>query len=113
MDPALPENPANPNTYPKSGYRFVAIQWKITNTGLEELKSDQIYSTHIVDDHGEWHLSVLAHIAAGACFPSDVKIPPGESRLGFLVYELPLAAKANTVRFDGDYDKPVGTWKLT
>ncbi|NUP34321.1 MAG: DUF4352 domain-containing protein [Streptomycetaceae bacterium] len=113
VDPAAPANPGSAFAAPQSGNRFVAIEWTITNTGTKTLTSSQVFSTHIVDDHGQWHLSTAAHVSAGAGFPADVKIPPAQTLSGYLVYELPGTARATTVQFDGDTSRPSGPWKLT
>lgn len=113
VDPAAPANPGSAYTAPQRGDRFVAIEWTIANTGSKTLTSSQVFSTHIVDDHGQWHLSTAARTGAGANFPADVKIPPAQTLSGYLVYELPETARATTVQFDGDHSSPAGPWKLT
>lgn len=113
VDPAAPANPGSAFTAPRNGDRFVAIGWTITNIGTKTLTSSQVFSSHIVDDHGQWHLSTAAHVGAGAGFPADVKIPPAQTLSGYLVYELPDTARATTVQFDGATSRPAGPWKLT
>lgn len=112
VDPVPPGNQGGGFTTPQSGDRFVALQWTITNTGTKPLTPSQVYSTHIVDDHGQWHLSKAARVSSGPVFPADVRIPPAETLTGYLVYELPDAAKPTTVQFDGDYGRPADVWQL-
>ncbi|MDI2125084.1 DUF4352 domain-containing protein [Yinghuangia seranimata] len=111
VDPATPKNEFSK---PESGSRLIAIQWRITNTGTTPVNSNPLFKTTVVDDQGQqFKLSLSGESGAGVAFDSDVTIPPGESRLGFVTYELPEGAKAATVQYRGGYDKPVGQWKLS
>lgn len=108
-----PAPAANPYAGASSGKRYVALLWKIDNTGSTTLNASDVFSSHIVDDQGEWELAAPATIAAGGTFPSAVRIPPGQSLEAFLVYQLPQNAKPVTVEFLPGFGKPVVKWRLT
>ncbi|OPC80363.1 hypothetical protein B4N89_04835 [Embleya scabrispora] len=95
VDPA-----ASSNQYlkPKAGNRYVAVQWKIVNSGDQPITDTPNYGSHLIDADGQQFSSTYSETSAGPAFPSSVSIPPGGSRLGFVTYEVPTDSKITTIQ---------------
>ncbi|HSA53600.1 MAG TPA: DUF4352 domain-containing protein [Yinghuangia sp.] len=109
VDPAQPRD-----TYstPDPGNRLVALQWRVTNTGTVIVDAVPAFSTKLIDEQGQvFELSFGAR-AVGVEFPTSVQIPPGDSRLGFVTYEIPTSAKVVKAEFEGGYNEPSGQWRV-
>lgn len=107
-----PAKAANEYSGPDDGNRLIAVQWRITNTGTATVDNPPAFDTKLVDANGQiFELSIGAR-AAGVEFPTSVQIPPGESRLGFVTYEVPKDTVIVKVEYEGGYGKPSAQWKL-
>jgi hypothetical protein len=88
---------------PDKGMRYVAAQFRITVTGTEGYSDSPTNGSEAIDSRGQQYDSGFADsIKGGALFGGSVKIAPGESALGFIVYEVPLHAKIVKVQFSED-----------
>ncbi|NUU23493.1 MAG: DUF4352 domain-containing protein [Streptomycetaceae bacterium] len=107
-----PGTPKDEYSGPDPGNRLVAIQWRITNTGATVVDETPTLRTKLVDAQGQIYEFAIGADHKGTEFPTSAQIPPGESRLGFVTYEVPKAAKIVKVEFEGGYDKPSGQWTV-
>lgn len=112
VDPAAPENEY---MKPKAGTRLVAVQWRIANTGTVPVDSGPTSGSNVVDGSGQQFDTSYHPTSAGPEFPSGVKIPPGESRLGFVTYEVPDDSKVVKIQFaaNSGYAKQTGQWAVS
>jgi hypothetical protein len=54
----------------------------------------------VSDSQGQqFNATIVVGIAAGPMFPADVKLTPGNSALGWIVFEVPSAARITTAQF--------------
>ncbi|MFE3197574.1 DUF4352 domain-containing protein [Embleya sp. NPDC059237] len=93
-----PASSSNQYLKPKAGNRYVAIQWKIVNSGDQPITDTPNFGSHLIDADGQQFGSSFGETSAGPAFPSSVSIPPGGVRLGFVTYEVPTAAKITTIQ---------------
>jgi hypothetical protein len=109
-----PAEPSSEFSKPKSGYRFVAVQWRITNTGSTLSDSSPTGGSMLVDADGQVFVSTYGNVTAGVAYASDTKIPPGESRLGFVTYEVPATSKIVSIQLSANsgFAKQIGQWKV-
>lgn len=112
VDPATSDNQFST---PKPGSRFVAVQWRIANTGNVAVDGGPTSGSSLVDAEGQQFDPTYTTVTAGPDFPSGAKIPPGESRLGFVVYEVPTAATIVKIQYGANsgYAKQTGQWSTT
>lgn len=110
VDPAQPDNPYGS---PDPGSRFVAVQWRITNTGSNPIDVGPTYGSAVIDTLGQQFSPTYETTTAGPAYPSSATIPPGGSRLGYVTYELPRQSQPHEIQFDptGGLGQ-VGQWTL-
>ncbi|GGV05294.1 DUF4352 domain-containing protein [Streptomyces spectabilis] len=113
VDPA-----ANANAYfgPDPGNRFVAVQFRLENTGDGPYKDSPANGAELVDTDGQrFSASWVAETTAGPSFPGSVSISPGDTALGYVTFELPRTAQPEKVQFtmDSGFSDDVGEWDVT
>lgn len=86
---------------PEKGMRYMAVQFRIVNTGTAPYDDTPANGARVVDADGQQFNAALmvTKIAAGVTFPAGVKIPPKGSALGYLAFEVPEKAKIVKVQF--------------
>ncbi|MCF2526280.1 DUF4352 domain-containing protein [Yinghuangia soli] len=108
-----PATPANEYSKADDGGRLVAIQWRVTNTSSKPLSASPASFSKLIDDQGQVFDFSIGGRAQGVEYPAMVQIPPGDSRLGFVTYEVPQNTKLVKVEFSGGYGKPNAEWRLS
>jgi hypothetical protein len=83
-------------TAPESGNRWIAVQFRLVNTGTKAYSDSPQNGAQVADDQG-------------------VSLKPGAKALGWVVFEVPKASKMATVQFamDSGFAEETGEWKLT
>ncbi|MGX4688772.1 DUF4352 domain-containing protein [Streptomyces sp. JNUCC 63] len=99
---------------PDSGKRFVGVQFKLVNTGKAAYSDSPSNGAQVADGEGQQFDSTLADITAGPSMSSSLKLKPGATGLGWIVFEVPKAAKVDTVQFtmNSGFADQTGEWKL-
>ncbi|MEU8138612.1 DUF4352 domain-containing protein [Streptodolium elevatio] len=112
VDPATTDNEF---MKPKSGMRLVAVQWRIANTGNVPVDSGPTSGSSLVDTEGQQFDPTYATTTAGPEFPSGAKIPPGESRLGVVAYEVPTGSKVVKIQYGANsgFARQTGQWTVS
>ena len=85
VDPAPPAEFSDP----QPGNRLAAIQIEITNTGSIVYEDVPDSAAFVVDTDGFQFRASFLETDAGPGFGGSVDLPPGDSRVGFLVFEVP------------------------
>jgi Telomeric repeat-binding factor 2. len=99
---------------PESGKRFVAVQFKIKNTGSKAYSDSPFNSAKVVDTEGQGFDPSLSESNAGPAFPGDVNIAKGGTAKGFITFEVPKKAKIDKVQFtlDSGFADQTGQWNV-
>src|SRR5690606_7439667 len=111
---ADPAKSADEFMEPAAGKRFVGVQFKLVNTGKAAYSDSPSNGAQVADSEGQQFDATFGDITAGPSMASSLKLKPGAKGLGWIVFEVPEAAKIDTVQFtmnSGFADK-TGEWKL-
>lgn len=86
---------------PAAGNRFVAVQFVIKNTGTVAYEDSPSNGAKVSDAEGQQFDAtiIVQRSSAGPGLPAQVKLAPGGTAKGFLVFEVPKAAKIASVQF--------------
>lgn len=109
-----PTHAAGYNPGPSSGDRLIGVQVRIANSGSDVYSDAPDTDVTVVDAKGQSYSSNFDDITAGPSFPGSVNIPAGDSRLGYVAFEIPSSATVTEVQFSADSGTAddVGTWSV-
>jgi len=109
-----PAPPEHADATPAAGSRYVAVRWRITNTGDIVVDDTPDSGSAVIDDKNRRFGPTYQSTGAGPEFPSGVIIPPGQSRLGYVTYSLPHDSAPRLIRFgpDSGFAPQVGQWEV-
>ncbi|MEW2527754.1 DUF4352 domain-containing protein [Streptomyces sp. NPDC047071] len=111
-----PATGANAYLGPDSGNRFVAVRFRLENTGDGPYKDSPSNGAQLIDTVGQrFDASWVAETTAGPSFPGSVTLSSGDTALGYVTFELPRTARPEKVQFamDSGFSDDVGVWDLT
>jgi hypothetical protein len=108
-----PAEPADEFSAPSGGHRLVALQFRIANTGSAKYVDAIDNDVQLVDDKGQTYGPTLDEVSAGPGFV-EVRIAPGDRRLGYVVFEIPRGVRLGTAQFvpDSGFADETGQWQL-
>jgi hypothetical protein len=111
---ADPAKSADEFMQPASGKRLVGVQFQIVNTGEVAYSDSPSNGAQVADSEGQQFSATFGDITAGPSMASSLKLKPGAKGLGWIVFEVPEAAKVDTVQFamDSGFADKTGEWKL-
>lgn len=100
---------------PEQGNRWIGVQFQLVNTGTIAYSDSPGNGVKIADTQGQQFTSTFADITAGPSMASAVTLKPGAKALGWIVFEIPKASKADVVQFgmDSGFAEQTGEWKLS
>lgn len=112
---ADPATSSDQYVQPDSGKRWVAVQIRITNTATTAYSDSPTNGATLVDAQGQRYNSTFGDTTLGQGMDGDVKLAPGASALGVIVYEVPKGQKAATFQFslDSGFADQTGQWQLS
>ncbi|MEV7975421.1 DUF4352 domain-containing protein [Streptomyces sp. NPDC086519] len=112
---ADPGKPADEYTTADSGNRFVGVQFKLANTGSAVYSDSPSNGAQITDTKGQQFQTTFADITAGPSMSTAVKLRPGATALGWIVFQVPKGSKLATVQFtmDSGFADQTGEWKIS
>jgi hypothetical protein len=109
-------DPAGARRYenPSAGKRFVAVQFRLKNTGTAVYKDSPSSGATVIDKDGQRFSESFNDSTAGPPFPGSVTISPGKTALGFITFEVPRASRIVGVQFamDSGFSDDVGEWRV-
>lgn len=110
-----PAKPADEFSAPEDGNRWIGVQFQLVNTGTIAYGDSPGNGTQIADVQGQQFTSTFADVSAGPSMASSVNLKPGAKALGWVVFEVPKASKADVVQFtmDSGFADQTGEWKLS
>lgn len=112
VDPASAENEY---ATPDAGKRFVAVQFRLKNTGTAVYDDSPTNGARLVDTQGQQFDSAYEDTAAGPGFPGSVAVAPSDTALGFITFEVPTASKVAKVQFamNSGFSGNTGQWTVS
>lgn len=97
VDPASSDNQFST---PRDGSRYVAVQFRIKNTGTGGYADDPDIDVAAIDGSGQqYDVSIGTTVTAGAKLNSSVNVAAGDTALGFEVFEVPKGQKLAKVQY--------------
>ncbi|MFG3205261.1 DUF4352 domain-containing protein [Streptomyces sp. NPDC048192] len=112
---ADPGKPADEFSAPGAGKRFVGVQFRLKNTGTATYSDSPSNGAQVADSQGQQFEATIADISAGPSMSAGVRLKPGGTALGWIVFEVPKSSKLTTVHFtmdSGFADQPA-EWQLS
>ncbi|MFD9793317.1 DUF4352 domain-containing protein [Streptomyces sp. NPDC059070] len=111
VDPARARNQFSS---PDAGMRFVAVQFRLKNTGTAVYKDSPSNGARVVDTEGQQFAATYADTSAGPGFPGSVTLAPGDTGLGFVTFEVATASKVAKVQFalNSGFSANTGQWSV-
>jgi hypothetical protein len=99
---------------PDAGKRFVAVQFRLKNTGTAVYSDSPGNGARLVDTQGQQFDATVEDTAAGPAFPGSVTLAGGDTGLGFVTFEIPTASKAAKVQFamNSGFANDTGQWVI-
>jgi hypothetical protein len=97
-----PATPADDLSTPQGGDRLVATQFRITNAGSTTYDDVIQGDVQLIDDKGQTYQPELVDSVSAGQSLEDVRIAPGDSRLGFVVFSVPANTQPSAVQFVPD-----------
>ncbi|WP_214109820.1 DUF4352 domain-containing protein [Acrocarpospora catenulata] len=106
--------PANQYIQPKQGYQYVAVELIIKNIGKATYSDAPSNSGLLIDADDQQHRSTYGEVLEGAALNGLVKVSPGDTRKGVLVFEIPRRTKLTTFQFtlNSGFAKEQGEWSI-
>ena len=89
---------------PDRGKKYVAIQFRLRNTGAIAYDDSPSNGAKVIDTLGQQFDAdpFSSDVNVGATLPASVKIAPGGRALGYLVFQIPRASHVAKVQFSMD-----------
>jgi len=96
---------------PQAGKRFVAVLIKLTNVGTKPYSDSPSNGASVIDTNDREYTGSIGEIEPDIGSP---KIRPGDSRVGYLTFEVPKGAVLRTFQFtlDSGFADETGEWSL-
>ncbi len=86
---------------PGPGKRYVAAQFRVTNTGTVQYVDAPANGARVYDNRGHAYRAtfIVSKLRQGKVFDAAVSLRPGRSAVGYLVFEVPRRARIAKVQF--------------
>ncbi|MFJ2829048.1 DUF4352 domain-containing protein [Streptomyces sp. NPDC087263] len=109
-----PAGAKNEFSTPEAGTRFVAVQFRLKNTGTAVYDDSPSNGAKVVDTQGQQFDATIEDTTAGPSFPGSVTVASGDTGLGFITFEVPTASKIAKVQFalNSGFSGNTGQWNV-
>jgi hypothetical protein len=99
---------------PEKGQRFVAVQITLKNVGSIAYDHSPGNGAKLIDVEDQQYDAALTDVALGPSIGSDVKLGPGSTRKGYLVFSVPKKIKLAKFQFtlDSGFAPQAAEWLL-
>ncbi|MBX6767436.1 MAG: DUF4352 domain-containing protein [Actinomadura rubrobrunea] len=99
---------------PEEGHRFVAVQLLLKNVGSVAYDDSPGNGAVLIDTQDQQYNSGLEEVANGPSIGGSVKLAPGSSRKGYIVFSVPAKAEPAKFQFtlDSGFAGQTGEWRL-
>lgn len=112
VDPAGAENQYST---PEAGTRYVAVQFRLHNTGTVVYQDSPTNGARLIDQQGQQFRPSPYDSAAGPGFGGSVTVIPGDTALGYITFQVPTASTPAKVQFtlDSGFGPSTGQWTVS
>ncbi|WP_128984059.1 DUF4352 domain-containing protein [Streptomyces roseicoloratus] len=109
VDPA-----AGKDTSPGAGERYVAVQFRLHNTGSKTYSDAPDNSAKLIDDQGQRFNSWITDTTAGPGFGGTVVVPVDDTALGYITFKVPTDSKITKIQFtmESGFAENTGQWRV-
>ncbi|MDH6229256.1 DUF4352 domain-containing protein [Streptomyces sp. MJP52] len=109
VDPATGEG-----TAPGTGERYVAVQFRLHNTGSQQYRDAPVNSAKVVDDQGQEFSSWIAETTAGPGFTGTTTLSVGDTALGHVTFKVPEESRITEIQFtmNSGFADDTGEWRV-
>lgn len=98
-----PTTPSDGFSSPNAGKRYVAVQFRLTNSGTVTYSDSPDNDAKVLDAQGQSFAPDFTDTAAGPAFASNsVNLSPGASQLGFITFQITNGDAIAKVQFTTD-----------
>lgn len=107
--------PGDQFSTPAAGNRFFAVQFEFANTGAVTYSDSPTNGIELVDAAGQTYSpALIASTGAGPSFAASLQIAPNDSRVGWVVFDVPAdqTAVKVLVALDSGFADMVGEWSV-
>ncbi|MDR7170509.1 hypothetical protein J2W56_004260 [Nocardia kruczakiae] len=107
--------PADEFNTPPTGKRLYGVQFRIANVGTAAYDDSPSNGAKVVDVQGQsFEAAIASKITEGASFAAQTTIAPGDSGLGYIVFEVPADAQITKVQFalDSGFADQKAQWQV-
>lgn len=110
----LDNAPGDQFSKPGDGNRFLAVQMEFADVGTTDYSDSPTNGINLIDSTGQMWTSSYRGTTAGPSFAGSVDITPNDSRVGWVVFELPASQSPLKIQvaLDSGFATDLGEWKL-
>lgn len=102
---------------PDSGKHYVAVQFRLTNSGSGSYSDDPYLDVQLLDASGQSFQPdfMMTDSTAGHGFASTVNIAPGDSQLGYVIVQMPNGDAPADIQFslNGGFGGTTAQWQAS
>jgi len=106
-----PAKSSDPYDRPSRGHRYVAVELRLSNAGTTTYNDSPSNGAALVDTQSHSYQSNFGSVEPDLGSP---RIAPGDSRVGYITFEVPKQAKLRLFQFalDSGFAEQTGEWAL-
>jgi hypothetical protein len=108
-----PAQGADQYTTPNAGDRFVAVVFKITDTGSNQISDDANSNASIIASNDQSYTADFDNVSECTNFnDGEYQLAKDQSVTGCVVFQVPTDLKVTTVEWSPGFDENFGEWKV-
>ncbi|WP_063806209.1 DUF4352 domain-containing protein [Streptomyces kanamyceticus] len=100
---------------PAAGKKWVAARLKLVNKGGKTYQDAPSNGAQVTDKKGQGFHATVVEVTAGPSMSASLKLPPGDTARGWLVFEIPKSSVVVNVQWtpDSGFAPDTGQWKVS
>jgi hypothetical protein len=109
-----PAQGADQYTTPNAGDRFVAVVFKITDTGSNQISDDANNNASVIASNDQTYTADFDSVSECTNFKSgEYQLAKGQAVTGCVVFQVPTDLKVTTVEWSPGFGENFGEWKVS
>jgi len=96
------------------GHRYVAVDVQLENVGGSPYSDSPDNGAQLIDVDNRQHNTTFAEVGECQTFGGSVTMPPGDTRAGCMIFEVPEGVELRSFQFtlDSGFAPQTGVWEL-